>query len=82
MLHPDDVEPALAGLYRRSGPPGASISAKWRIRHTDGSWRYVEVTTTNLLDEPTLQGIVLTLRDVSERTSLEEELKHQAFHDA
>src|SRR5208283_223051 len=41
-----------------------------------------EVTTTNLLHEPTLEGIVLTLRDVSERTDLEEELKHQAFHDA
>jgi diguanylate cyclase (GGDEF)-like protein len=40
------------------------------------------VTTTNLMHEPTLEGIVLTLRDVSERTNLEEELKHQAFHDA
>jgi len=62
--------------------PGTSVTAKWRIRHCDGSWRHVEVTTTNLLHEPTLEGIVLTLRDVSERTGLEEELKHQAFHDA
>ena len=82
MLHPDDVEAAVVGYTGVAARPGASISSKWRIRHADGSWRYVEVTTTNLLDEPTLQGIVLTLRDVSERTNLEEELKHQAFHDA
>jgi len=82
LLHPDDIEQALAGYTSVAFRAGASISAKWRIRHCDGSWRYVEVTTTNLLSEPTLEGIVLTLRDVSERTDLEEELKHQAFHDA
>ncbi len=36
----------------------------------------------NLLGDPTVEGIVLTMRDVSERKGLEEELKHQAFHDA
>ncbi|MGD0441044.1 MAG: EAL domain-containing protein [Acidimicrobiales bacterium] len=82
LLHPDDVEQALAGYSDVALRAGTSISAKWRLRHCDGSWRHVEVTTTNLLHEPTLEGIVLTLRDVSERTNLEEELKHQAFHDA
>ena len=46
------------------------------------SWRHLEVVTTNLLGEPTVEGIVLTLRDVTERKRLEDELKHQAFHDA
>ena len=82
LLHPDDVEQALAGYADVALRAGTSISAKWRIQHCDGTWRHVEVTTTNLLHEPTLEGIVLTLRDVSERTDLEEELKHQAFHDA
>ena len=82
LLHPDDIEQALAEYTGVASRAGTSITAKWRIRHCDGSWRHVEVTTTNLMHEPTLEGIVLTLRDVSERTSLEEELKHQAFHDA
>ena len=82
LLHPDDVEQALASYADVAHRAGTSISAKWRIKHRDGTWRHVEVTTTNLLHEPTLEGIVLTLRDVSERTDLEEELKHQAFHDA
>jgi diguanylate cyclase (GGDEF)-like protein/PAS domain S-box-containing protein len=82
LLHPDDIEQALAEYTGVASRAGTSITAKWRIQHCDGSWRHVEVTTTNLMHEPTLEGIVLTLRDVSERTSLEEELKHQAFHDA
>ena len=61
---------------------GMSVTAQWRVRHRDGSWRYVEVVANNLLGDPTVEGIVLTMRDVSERKGLEEELKHQAFHDA
>jgi diguanylate cyclase (GGDEF)-like protein/PAS domain S-box-containing protein len=82
LLHPDDIENAVA---RYGGAAfGAEISsvASWRIRHRDGSWRDVEVLTNNLLSDPTVEGIVLTMRDVSERKGLEDELKHQAFHDA
>ena len=61
---------------------GMSVTTQWRIRHRDGSWRHVEVVANNLLGDPTVEGIVLTMRDVSERKALEEELKHQAFHDA
>src|SRR5208283_3408874 len=82
LLHPDDIEQALAEYTGVASRAGTSTTAKWRVQHCDGSWRHVEVITTNLMHEPTLEGIVLTLRDVSERTSLEEELKHQAFHDA
>ena len=61
---------------------GLSVTTQWRVRHRDGSWRYLEVVANNLLSDPTVEGIVLTMRDVSERKGLEEELKHQAFHDA
>ena len=50
--------------------------------YCDGAWRHTEVVANNLLGEPTVEGIVLTLRDVTERKGLEEALKHQAFHDA
>ena len=36
----------------------------------------------DLTTEPAVQGLVLTLRDVSERKELEDLLAHQAFHDA
>ena len=83
LLHPDDVEQALAGYTSVAvGAGTSSVTALWRIRHFDGSWRHVEVIAMNLLSDPTVEGMVLTLRDVSERIALEDELKHQAFHDA
>ena len=81
LVHPDDQEQALAVFAGVGFRGGSSVTAQWRILHHDGSWHHVEVIATNLLSDETVEGIVLTLRDVSERRSLEEELKHQAFHD-
>jgi diguanylate cyclase (GGDEF)-like protein/PAS domain S-box-containing protein len=41
----------------------------------------VEATCTNLLDTDEIRGIVLNLRDVSERKDFERQLAHKAFHD-
>jgi diguanylate cyclase (GGDEF)-like protein/PAS domain S-box-containing protein len=81
LIHPDDVEQALAG-YTVSLRTGTSVTALWRVQHFDGTWRHVEVIITNLLGNLSVHGMVLTIRDVGERISLEEELKHQAFHDS
>jgi diguanylate cyclase (GGDEF)-like protein/PAS domain S-box-containing protein len=82
LLHPDDVEQALAVYTAVAFRAGTPVTAQWRVRHRQGSWCHVEVVANNLLRDPTVEGIVLTMRDVSERKGLEEELKHQAFHDA
>jgi diguanylate cyclase (GGDEF)-like protein/PAS domain S-box-containing protein len=41
----------------------------------------VECSARDLRDDPTVRGIVLTVRDVTERRRLEDDLAHQAFHD-
>ncbi len=82
LLHPDDVEQAVAVFTGVAFRAGTSVTAQWRVRHENGGWHFAEVIATNLLSDETVEGIVLTLRDVSERKGLEEELKHQAFHDA
>ena len=50
--------------------------------HADGRVRQAEMTVTNLLDDPSVHGLVLNTRDVSERKELEDQLIHEAFHDA
>ena len=40
------------------------------------------MTITNLLDDPSVGGLVLNTRDISERRQLEDQLSHQAFHDS
>jgi signal transduction histidine kinase len=42
-----------------------------RFQHRNGSYRWLEVTATNLLDDPTIEGIVANCRDVTERHEAE-----------
>ncbi len=48
----------------------------------DGSECHLEVTVTNLLLNEDVEGLVLNSRDVTDRTALQEQLLHQAFHDS
>jgi len=64
---------------------GASLSSRYvdqRITRHDGVSVDVQVRSSDLRDDPTVAGLVLTFRDVTEQRQLEEQLKHQAFHDA
>lgn len=45
-------------------------------------WCYVEIVANNLLNHPSVGGIVLTLRDISDRKRALEKLRHNAYHDA
>jgi diguanylate cyclase (GGDEF)-like protein len=80
-VHPEDVTAVERHLVTAAGKPGtATLGA--RFRHADGSWRDLEVIADNRLSDPTVNGIVLSMRDVTHRKALEDELRHQAFHDA
>ncbi len=57
-----------------------TLHSTWQ--HVDGRRRDVELTITNLLHNPHVGGFVLNSRDVTDRTTLEAELFHQAFHDS
>ena len=75
LLHPEDVagtrELFAEGLRR----PGVPLKIEVRQRHKDGSWRHVEVTGTNLLDDPSTGAVVLSSRDVTDRKRAEEALR-------
>ena len=81
-VHPDDIssgEELLGDVVRT---PGAMVSGELRIRHSDGSWRWIEAVGKNLLDDPAVGGVVVNYRDITSRRKLEDELRHQAFHDS
>ncbi len=82
LTTPEDYGRIRAFLDESRRQPRVSLFFEWRMRHADGSWRDVEGVATNLEDEPDVGGIVLTMRDITERKSLEDQLAHQAFHDA
>ncbi len=53
-----------------------------RTRHADGRTLVLEGTLTNLMSDAAVHGWVLTVRDVTDRQALQQELSYQAFHDA
>jgi diguanylate cyclase (GGDEF)-like protein/PAS domain S-box-containing protein len=81
LLHPEDQPRALAILADAPARSGTPAPVEWRLRRLSGEWFYAEVIVTNLTADPTIGGLVLTIRDIQERKMLETQLTHQAFHD-
>ena len=82
LLHQDDASQAIVLVKSMlSGSRSGPIRTEWRVRHADGRWIQMEVIANDLSRDPDVKGVVLTLRDVSDRRLLEEELRHRAFHD-
>ena len=81
-IHPDDVPKAQQAFEALMKDPTYSPKIDFRFLHPDGSWRFLEGTGANLLSEPSVGGIVVNLRDISERKLVEEQLARQAFSDS
>ena len=64
----------------RSTVPGMR-SLELKIACTDGTRRTAEATISDLRDDPSVRGLVLNIRDVTDRKRLEEDLRHQVLHD-
>ena len=75
LIHPDDFEGLGSNFDSSSERPGEPIPVRYRTRHADGSWRIIEGTYTNLLDDPDIAGIVLDVNDVTERANAEAALR-------
>jgi diguanylate cyclase (GGDEF)-like protein/PAS domain S-box-containing protein len=72
-VHPDDLPHVLEETEKALSEGGITTNkAEYRFRHKDGSWRWMESVGTYLLDDPSVNGIVVTSRDLTERKEAEE----------
>ena len=65
FVHPDDLHVAAESMASILESTGLAEPVTYRVRHADGSWRWMEDVANNLLDDPLVGGIVVTLRDVT-----------------
>ncbi|HWV34344.1 MAG TPA: diguanylate cyclase, partial [Thermomicrobiales bacterium] len=82
LVHPDDlptIESVSAHLVEH---PDVPVRTRFRARHYDGSWRLLQASASNLVDEPSVHGFVFTTQDITERQQYEARLKYEAMHDA
>jgi len=77
LIHPDDQETMLAGFMEAVQKPREVATTQLRVRHKDGSWRWIEGTAQNLLAEPSVQAIVVNYRDITARKQTEETLRER-----
>ena len=77
-----DREWASSFLQRACSPPRCRSEARAGSPCPGEAAGRFEITLTNLADDPHVAGVVANLHDVTERARLQEELAHQAFHDA
>ncbi|WP_053057803.1 EAL domain-containing protein [Rubrobacter aplysinae] len=70
-VHPDDVHRLRKSLHGVLDHDGSLPPQEFRYRHANGSWRTLKTTARNLLDEPSVGGIVINVRDISHKPTPE-----------
>ncbi len=81
-VHPHDWQGAARLIGEATVPAGTPIELPdFRLRHQDGSWRWLQATAIDLTHEPAVGGLVIIGHDITERKKAEAALSFQAVHD-
>ena len=81
LTHPDDI-PVMSAAWRRVREGhAAGEPVTCRLQRADGSWRWFDCSFTDLVDDPDVGGMVLNLRDVTDRLAGERDLQRMSLHD-
>jgi PAS domain S-box-containing protein len=77
LLHPDDLVQVMSSgdFDEIAEARGPTPPIEYRYRHKDGSYRYLAVILNNLMDDPSINGVIGSGRDVTERRRAEEEIR-------
>ena len=81
LVHPDDLSAITEAIEQTLEHPDLEPMLELKMPDSAGEWRDYEATMTNLVRQPAVGGLVINARDVTDRKTLENELRHQAFHD-
>jgi len=75
VVHPDDLQEVARGFEEAFQKPNVPIIVECRCKHKDGTWRVIEGTGVNRLDNPALNGFVSNMRDITEWKRVEKTLE-------
>lgn len=81
FIHPEDVEKAAEIFGDIIKNRDKSHSIELRMKHKDGSWRYLESIGRSILDDKGNPICVVNSRDITERIKFEDELRRLSLVD-
>ena len=80
LIHPTDLE-ALQGTLDRFLQASEPFDIELRVRHNDGSYRWLACTAINRLHDPLVRRVIVTSRDITVRKHTQATLEYQSCHD-
>jgi diguanylate cyclase (GGDEF)-like protein/PAS domain S-box-containing protein len=76
IVHPDDHASVLAA--GQSAVAGEPVPVEFRLRHADGTWRWLSAIGTDLRHDPDVGGVLVTARDVTAGKDADEAARTEA----
>jgi len=74
LIHPDDLAQVMAAWEEAIRHPERTVTVQYRHIHNTRGWVYSEAVAQSFLGRPPVDGVVATVRDISERKAVEDAL--------
>jgi two-component system, cell cycle sensor histidine kinase and response regulator CckA len=75
FCHPEDLKQVIINFTELVQKPLESRKLVFRFRRADGTWILLESICRNLLDDPAINGIIVSSRDITDRKRTEDRIK-------
>jgi diguanylate cyclase (GGDEF)-like protein/PAS domain S-box-containing protein len=75
LIHPDDLEAVLIALAAMLETGEVSEPVEFRMLAADGTWLSLEAVANNMMETPSVGGIVVNARDITQRIRTEADLR-------
>ncbi len=73
LVHEDDLQKTREGFLAILDKKSLKVPL-FRLKNSDGEWRWIERRMSNMLGDPAVRGIVVNSRDVTEKKLADDEL--------
>lgn len=80
FVYEPDREFAVAALQETIAETSAAMTVEFRSIADDGSIRWLEARGRNFLDDPIIAGVMVNVRDITERKRREQAIERQKDH--
>lgn len=76
IMHPEDIEAATVAIRHSLKSPGVPIPNAVRIKHKTQGWIYTDGFVTNMLENESVQSLVLNIHNITEKKRALDNLVH------